>query len=106
MRDKGRAACYAALHVSPGLRFMRKHLFSSASCLLLLWAASLLQGCHKSTQPAGSAGLTKVILQADWYPQPEHGGFYTGLVKGYYKDEGLDLAIQPGGPYTTVGMQG
>jgi len=38
-------------------------------------------------------------LQADWYPQPEHGGFYTALVKGYYKEEGLDVVIQPGGPY-------
>ena len=28
--------------------------------------------------------MTKVTLQADWYPQPEHGGFYTALVKGYY----------------------
>ena len=39
-----------------------------------------------------------MTLQADWYPQPEHGGFYTALVKGYYRDEGLDLDIQPGGP--------
>ena len=47
----------------------------------------------------------KVTLQADWYPQPEHGGFYTALVKGYYRDEGLDLSIQPGGPYVVVPQQ-
>ena len=35
-------------------------------------------------------------FQADWYPQPEHGGFYDAVVKGYYKDEGLDVEIIPG----------
>ena len=49
--------------------------------------------------------MTKVTLQADWYPQPEHGGFYTALAKGYYRDEGLDVAIQPGGPYMVVEQQ-
>ena len=71
------------------------------SCVLLLLGLSAL-GCRR---PAGDGSLTKVVLQADWYPQPEHGGFYTALVKGYYKDEGLDLSIQPGGPYITVEEQ-
>jgi NitT/TauT family transport system substrate-binding protein len=62
----------------------------------------LAAGCHSASS---SPGLTKVILQADWYPQPEHGGFYTALVKGYYRDEGLDLQIQPGGPYISVEKQ-
>jgi NitT/TauT family transport system substrate-binding protein len=94
---------------SASLRFMRKLSFSNASCLLLsgtLLAATLLQGCHKSSaEPVGSTALTKVTLQADWYPQPEHGGFYTALARGYYRDEGLDVSIQPGGPYTTVAQQ-
>jgi NitT/TauT family transport system substrate-binding protein len=54
-------------------------------------------GCKRTVPENG--GLTKVTLQADWYPQPEHGGFYTALVKGYYKEEGLDVTIHPGGPY-------
>jgi NitT/TauT family transport system substrate-binding protein len=58
-------------------------------------------GCHRSS----SGTLTKIILQADWYPQPEHGGFYTALVKGYYKDAGLDVTIQPGGPYVSQEQQ-
>jgi NitT/TauT family transport system substrate-binding protein len=48
------------------------------------------------------SGLTKITLLADWYPQPEHGGFYTALAKGYYKEEGLDVTIQPGGPYLST----
>ncbi len=65
------------------------YLFSSVAC----------------RKPVEDTNLTKVTLQADWYPQPEHGGFYTALVKGYYKDEGLDVTIQPGGPYLSPYQQ-
>jgi NitT/TauT family transport system substrate-binding protein len=79
-----------------GIIAMRKYFF----CILLLSFAGLCaQGCKHA---ASGGGLTKVVLQADWYPQPEHGGFYTALAKGFYKDEGLDVSIQPGGPYITV----
>jgi NitT/TauT family transport system substrate-binding protein len=61
-----------------------------------------LGGCKK--QPA-SSGLTPVTLQTDWYPQPEHGGFYDAQIRGYYKDEGLDVTILPGGPYVNNDQQ-
>jgi NitT/TauT family transport system substrate-binding protein len=84
---------------------MRKIRTCGAWQLSVLLTVTLM-GCHKSSvQPDGAAGLTKVTLQADWYPQPEHGGFYNALVKGYYKEEGLDLTIQPGGPYVVVPQQ-
>jgi NitT/TauT family transport system substrate-binding protein len=76
--------------------------FISRICCLLVLASLSVQGCRHS--PA-ETGLTKVILQADWYPQPEHGGFYTALLKDYYKQEGLDVGIQPGGPYVAVEKQ-
>jgi NitT/TauT family transport system substrate-binding protein len=40
----------------------------------------------------------KIILQTDWFPQAEHGGYYQALAKGYYKEAGLDVDIWPGGP--------
>jgi len=73
--------------------------FTTRVRYVLLLATLCALGCGHSSN---ESGLTKVTLQADWYPQPEHGGFYDALVKGYYKDEGLDLTIQPGGPYVTV----
>jgi NitT/TauT family transport system substrate-binding protein len=72
------------------------------ACYFLLIVSLLAFGCGHS---ANENGLTHVTLQADWYPQPEHGGFYNALVKGYYKQEGLDVAIQPGGPYVGVEQQ-
>ena len=81
---------------------MRKALSAGALSLLVIFTMLAVAGCHHTVS---DTGLTKVILQADWYPQPEHGGFYTALVKGYYKDAGLDVTIQPGGPYVSVERQ-
>ena len=81
---------------------MAKPRLCRTCCLLTLLLGAALAGCHRSST---GTELTKLTLQADWYPQPEHGGFYTALVKGYYKQEGLDVTIQPGGPYLTVEQQ-
>ncbi len=40
-------------------------------------------------------GLTPVRVQLDWYPQPEHGGFFAAALNGYYKAEGLDVTLVP-----------
>ena len=45
-----------------------------------------------------AADRAPVRLITDWYPQPEHGGFYYALIKGYYREAGLDVEILPGGP--------
>src|SRR3984893_12282258 len=74
------------------------------TCFLLVMAAVLCSaGCQhvSSSEP----GLTKVTLQADWYPEPEHGGFYTALVEGYSNYEGLYVTIEPLGPYLSVDKQ-
>jgi len=68
--------------------------------------AVLFAGCGKKAESAGAlAGgpaLTKVRFQTDWFPQPEHGGYYQALAKGYYAAEGLDVEILPGGPNAQV----
>jgi NitT/TauT family transport system substrate-binding protein len=56
----------------------------------------VLGGCSRQR---AAGGLTPIKLQTDWYPQPEHGGFYDAQIRGYYKDEGLDVTILPNGPY-------
>lgn len=72
--------------------------------LLIAALALFLSGCgKKAAAPAvNSAGLIKVRFQTDWFPQPEHGGYYQALAKGYYAAEGLDLEILPGGPNAQV----
>lgn len=60
-----------------------------------------LPGCRHQSSAANS-GLTPVRLQLDWYPQPEHGGFYTAQLLGYYKAEGLDVTLLPLPQYGSV----
>ncbi|GIW33340.1 ABC transporter substrate-binding protein [Meiothermus sp.] len=42
--------------------------------------------------------LPKVSMVLNWFPQPSQGGFYAALADGLYKQKGIDLTIQPGGP--------
>jgi len=74
----------------------------SGYLFLLLYCAAAISGCSGKKS---ANGLTPVKFLTDWYPQPEHGGFYDALIKGYYKDEGLDVTIVPGGPYVIVEQQ-
>lgn len=45
-----------------------------------------------------AAPLTPVKLQIEWVPQAQFAGFYVALDKGFYRDEGLEVEILPGGP--------
>ena len=39
-----------------------------------------------------------LTLQLKWVTQAQFGGYYVALAKGFYKDEGLEVTIKPGGP--------
>ncbi|MBP1976177.1 ABC transporter substrate-binding protein [Cohnella thailandensis] len=52
-----------------------------------------------SPSPAASeVKLTKVSQVTNWFAEPEHGGQYAALSKGFYEEAGLDMTIQSGGP--------
>src|SRR5271166_3319585 len=40
----------------------------------------------------------KVTLQLKWVTQAQFAGYYVAQDKGFYKAEGLDVTIKPGGP--------
>ena len=40
----------------------------------------------------------KVTFATNWKAQAAHGGFYQAVADGTYKQYGLDVTIQPGGP--------
>jgi NitT/TauT family transport system substrate-binding protein len=74
------------------------------STMLVATAFAVVAGCGKKAGVAPTApnALVKVRFQTDWFPQPEHGGYYQALAKGYYAAEGLDVEILPGGPNAQV----
>src|SRR6204780_1637403 len=59
----------------------------------LMIGAMLLVG---SWFPA--AAQDKVTLQLKWVTQAQFAGYYVAKDKGFYKAEGLDVTIKPGGP--------
>lgn len=64
---------------------------------ILCWIAT---GCGDSNHQKST--LIPVDLALNWYPEVEHGGFYAALIHGYYREQGLDVTIIPGGPGTAV----
>ena len=46
----------------------------------------------------GAQAADKVVVQMKWVPQAQFAGYYVAAAKGYYKAEGLDVTIKPGGP--------
>ena len=71
---------------------------AAAAAALLSW------GC--SRQPADGPGAVaapfKMNVQLDWVAEPEHGGIYQALAKGYFSEAGLDVTVIQGGPNAFV----
>ena len=70
-------------------------------------AAALLALAGCSRQPAAQAPASaespfKITVQLDWISEPEHGGLYQALAKGYFRDAGLDVTLVQGGPNAFV----
>jgi NitT/TauT family transport system substrate-binding protein len=55
-----------------------------------------LTACSPKTAP--SPATPSITLYTDWYPQVEHGGYYTAQIKGYWKELGLEVKIVSAGP--------
>jgi NitT/TauT family transport system substrate-binding protein len=45
-----------------------------------------------------AAAQQKVTFATNWKAQAAHGGFYQAVADGTYRQYGLDVTIQPGGP--------
>jgi NitT/TauT family transport system substrate-binding protein len=81
----------------------RRDFLRAAGAATALEAFYPIAGCH-SASPSSAGGLTPVRLQADWYPQPEQGGYFAAVAEGFYQKAGLDVSILPLGQYAS-GMQ-
>ncbi len=63
-----------------------KKLIIAASVVAFSLTASLAQAADS------------VVLQLKWVTQAQFGGYYVAQDQGFYKDAGLDVTINPGGP--------
>jgi NitT/TauT family transport system substrate-binding protein len=69
-----------------------KTIYFSLTIFLVLF--TLTVGCSRRSNA--------IVVQLDWVAEPEHGGFYQALAKGYFKAAGLDVTIDQGGPNGNV----
>ena len=59
---------------------------------------TLMAGAMALAAAQGAMAADKVTLQLKWVTQAQFGGYYVAKDKGFYKAEGLDVDIKPGGP--------
>jgi len=64
---------------------------------IMLFAISISACATTATAPT-SPPLEPVTLQLQWVTQAQFAGYYVALDKGWYREEGIDLTIEPGGP--------
>ncbi len=63
---------------------MKKRVFAGAMALALVGTQTF--------------ALDDLTLQLKWVTQAQFAGYYVALQNGYYKEEGLNVTIKPGGP--------
>ncbi|MEG3753263.1 ABC transporter substrate-binding protein [Psychromonas arctica] len=59
---------------------------------------TLATGAALFASSFSASAADKLTLQLKWVTQAQFAGYYAALENGYYKDEGIDLSIKPGGP--------
>ena len=66
-------------------------------CIIAVFTAAFA-GCRiKDPSNISQGDLQKVNFVLDWVPNTNHTGIYVAKVKGFFKEEGLDVSIiQPG----------
>ncbi|HVU78108.1 MAG TPA: ABC transporter substrate-binding protein [Gaiellaceae bacterium] len=74
---------------------MRKRWVAGA---LLVAVAALAASAGIASRASAAPKLTKVTLQLKWVPQAQFAGYYAASLKGFYKQQGLDVTLKNGGP--------
>lgn len=68
----------------------------------------ILTGCTSESAKKQDAAaseaksLTPIKLVEAWYAKGEDGGYFAALQQDYYKETGIDMTIQPGGPQVSA----
>jgi NitT/TauT family transport system substrate-binding protein len=69
----------------------------------LLMALLILLGGSLPVRAGGRppSHLTHLTLQLKWFPQAQFAGYFVAQQLGFYRQQGLDVSILPGGPTIT-----
>src|SRR5207248_2717002 len=81
-----------------GDRMKGRYWVVASLALMAALAAVVVGAATNAGASTKSQKLTKVTLQLKWVTQAQFAGYYAAKAKGYYKAQGLDVRIKPGGP--------
>ena len=70
-------------------------ILAAVLCVAAALGAGLWSGARKAD---ASVPASRVRLVLQWSPQAQFAGYYVALEKGFYRQQGLDVEIIPGGP--------
>ena len=73
----------------------RELLLRGGAAALALGAGGVVSG---PALRAEAQGATAMSMQFAWFLNSQAAGELVGIAKGYYRDAGIDLKMQPGGP--------
>ena len=81
---------------------MRRTVALLAAVLFLAGAVGCGEDGAEPGVPRGAtaAALEEATLVLDFIPNAVHSGIYSALARGYYREEGVDLKVQPPGEST------
>lgn len=69
--------------------------FSLMGALAGCGGAGLQEGAGNGQEAGGQEGLAKISVRLDWTPNAIHAPIYAALAKGFYREAGLDVTINP-----------
>lgn len=76
----------------------RLFLIKKRGLLVAMLTAVLGSTLMVSAPSVNAQELTPASLRLKWLPQAQFAGYYYAHAKGYYREEGIDLTLNPGGP--------
>ncbi len=84
-------------HTTPGGALSKPHGMSirTAIAALVVCAAALVAGCGEKSESTTSGQTQSLDLALDFYVNPDHAGIIEALDRGYFRQAGLDVNIQP-----------
>lgn len=77
---------------------IRRKILKAGVSVAALSAAGSLSKNTSFFAPAIAQGFDEVIVQLNWIKNVQHGGHFTAIEKGFYREERLNVEVMPGGP--------
>jgi len=86
------------------LRTARPRLRWAGVALIVVVGLAFVNAAGSDARPAarGATKLTRVSVQLVWVAQAQFAPYFAAKEKGFYRQEGLDVTIKPGGPDSPI----